>query len=391
MIDKDGEKIIVNGLEEAINLLGKLVAFPSTEGNEKEIGDFLANYAAEIGMTVEKQLVEEDRNNVIAKVKIGKGGKTVLLNSHMDVVPPSVGWDTNPYELVVKEGRAYGRGSTDAKGALTSFLIAINRIIKNPKGLNGNIIFTAVVDEETCSKGARRLTEHPLIKADYGIIGEPTNSNVFLWHKGSIRPVIKIKGRSAHSSTPELGINAIQVACYISDLVDNIQNELYKNKHSIVGNSSIAITMLMAGVKENIIPDICEMVIDRRMVPGEIEEEIVNSFKTICKDAEMKFPGAAVNIDRYIMTTGPASEVKENSDIAKIAYAACEEITGVRQKPSGADCNTDMNHFIRIGIPCVIIGPGTLEVAHMPNEYVELKQLELAYKVHENIIRRLLK
>lgn len=381
----------MNRLNEAIALLGKMVAIPSVEGDEKEMGDFLAEYTAGLGMTVEKQIVEGDRSNIIARVQIGKGGKTVLLNSHMDVVPPASGWNTNPYELVIKDDKAYGRGSTDAKGALTSFLMATKNIIENPNGLNGNIIFTAVVDEESFSKGARYMAEQKSVKADYGIIGEPTMSNVYIWHKGSIRPVIKIKGRSAHASTPELGISAVRVASYISNLVDDIQTELFANRHPIAGNSSISITMLKAGVKENVLPDTCEMTIDRRMVPGEDEAQIIESFEKICRDAEEKFPGASVKIDHYITTTGPASEVKPDSEIARIAYAACEEVTGIKQVPNGTDCNADMNHFVRMGIPCVIIGPGTLKVAHMPNEYVELKQLELAYKVHENVIRSLLK
>ncbi len=378
-------------INEAIELLRKMVAIPSVEGKEKAVGDFLAEYAASLGMTVEKQIVEGDRANVIAKIKIGKGGKTVLLNSHMDVVPPGDGWNTNPYELVVKGDKAYGRGSTDAKGALTAFLIATKNIIENPDGLNGNIIFTAVIDEESYSKGARYMAENRSIEADYGIIGEPTMSNVYIWHKGSIRPVIKIKGRSAHASTPELGISAVRVASYISNLVDEVQKKLFANRHPVAGSSSISITMLKAGTKENVLPDICEMTIDRRMIPGEDEKETIESIEKICKDAEKKFPGASVEIDHYIITTGPASEVKPDSEIAKIAYAACEEVTGIKQVPNGTDCNTDMNHFIRMGIPCVIIGPGTLKVAHMPNEYVELKQLKLAYKVHEKVIRSLLK
>ena len=378
-------------LNEALGLLGKMVAIPSVEGTEKEMGDFLAEYTERLGMTVEKQVVEGDRSNIIARVQIGKGGKTVLLNSHMDVVPPAEGWITNPYELVIKGDKAYGRGATDAKGSLTAFLMATKKIIEHPGDLNGNIIFTAVVDEESFSKGARYMAEHKSVKADYGIIGEPTMSNVYIWHKGSIRPVIKVKGRSAHASTPELGISAVRVASYISNLVDEIQMELLANRHPIAGNSSISITMLKAGVKENVLPDTCEMTIDRRIVPGEDEKEIIKDFERICKDAEEKFPGASVIIDHYITTTGPASEVKPDSEIAKIAYAACEEVTGVKQVPNGTDCNTDMNHFIRIGIPCVIIGPGALKVAHMPNEYVELKQLEMAYTVQENVIRSLLR
>lgn len=377
-------------LEEALDLLAGMVAIPSVEGQEKAAGDFIAAYARSLGMEVELQEVEPDRNNVIARVKIGKGGKTVVLNSHMDVVPSADGWNTDPFQLVRAEDRAFGRGSTDAKGALTAFLIATKSIMENPGSTNGNIIFTAVVDEESFSKGARHMVASKAIKADYGIVGEPTMSNVYLCHKGSIRPVITIRGKTAHASTPELGISAVRVISYMSGLVDKIQEGLRKIHHPVAGSPSISITMLKAGVKENVLPDFCEFTIDRRMVPGEDDAEIKASFDAMCRQAEEAFPGAVVKVDRYLVTTGPASEVKPDSEIARIAYAACEKTTGIKQVPNGTDCNTDMNHFVRDGIPCVIIGPGTLKVAHMPNEYVEYDQLEKAVAVNEAVIRALL-
>lgn len=378
-------------LGQALELLERMVAVPSVEGREAGMTTLLANYMRGLGMEVELQEVEPERLNVIAKVKIGEGGKTVVLNSHMDVVPPADGWETDPYAMVIKGDKAYGRGTTDAKGALVAFVMAVKSIIEKPGDTNGNIIFTAVVDEESFSKGARHMVASGAIQADYGIVGEPTMSNVFICHKGSVRPVITIKGRSAHASTPERGISAVRVASYMSNCVDEMQKKLCTISHPVAGSPSVAITMLKAGVKENVLPDVCELTIDRRMVPGEDNAEIIKSFEGLCKTTEEAFPGAVVKIDRYLVTTGPASESKPDSEIVKIAYAACEKVTGVKQKPNGTDCNTDMNHFVRIGIPCVIIGPGTLTVAHMPNEYVELAQLEKAYTVNEAVIRAFLK
>ena len=378
-------------LQEAMELLEKMVAIPSVEGQEKEMGDLVAAYTEALGMTVEKQMVEEGRYNVIARAKIGNGGKTVVLNSHMDVVPPADGWNTDPYVLTRAEDRAYGRGSTDAKGCLTALLIATKHIIENPGETNGNIIVTAVVDEETYSKGARYLVDHTDIKADYGIVGEPTNCRIGLGHNGSVRPVLVIHGKTAHSSAPELGISSVRVAAYISGLVDEIQKGLHEITHPSTGKPSISITMLKAGVKENVLPDWCELTIDRRMIPGEKEEDIIKEFEKICADAEAAFPGAKVEIDRYLVTTGPASDVKPDSEIAQIAYAACESVTGVKQTPYGVICNTDMNHFMRKGIPTIIIGPGNINYCHKPNEYVEYTELENACRVDEAVIRALLK
>ena len=326
---------------EAFELLEKMVAIPSTEGNEHDMGELVYNYVTALGMKAHKQTVEGDRFNVIATAQIGNGaGKTVVLNSHMDVVPAADGWDTDPWKLTVIGDRAFGRGSTDAKG---------------------------------------------------GIIGEPTRCGIGICHNGSIRPVLVIHGKTAHSSTPELGISSVRVAAYISGLVDEIQKGLHEIKHSSGGSPSISITLVKAGVKENVLPDWCELTIDRRMVPGEDEKEIIKSFEKICKDAEAAFPGAKVEIDHYLVTTGPASESKPDSEIVQKAYAACERVTGVKQTPFGLTCNTDMNHFVRKGIPCVIIGPEIIDICHKPNEYVRLDQLELDCNVVEAVIREFLK
>lgn len=381
----------MNVLEEALELLEKMVRIPSVEGQELEMGNLVEKFTSSLGMKVEKQEVEEGRYNVIAKIQIGKGGKTVILNSHMDVVPAAEGWETDPYRLTIKNGRAYGRGSTDAKGCLTALLIAVKSIIENPDGINGNIIVTAVVDEETYSKGTRYLISHTTLKADYGIIGEPTLCKIGIGHNGTIRPVLAIHGKTAHSSTPEKGISAVRIAAYISELVDEIQKELSKVVHPTTGKPSISITMLKVGVKENVLPDYGELVIDRRMIPGEKEENIIQTFEEICKKTEKAFPGAKVEIKEYLITTGPASEVSADSKIAQIAYRACEKVTGEKQTAFGLTCNTDMNHLVRAGIPCVIIGPGRIDMCHQPNEYVDLRQLETACKVDEEVIRELLK
>ena len=380
-------------LQEALALLGELVAIPSvsTEPAERDIGEYVARYCEALDMRVERQYIDERRFNVIARAKVGAGtGKTVVLNSHMDVVPAAEGWNTDPFTLTVKNGRAYGRGATDAKGCLTALMIATKAILENPGDTNGNVILTAVVDEETNSRGARYLVEHGGISADYGIVGEPTESRVALGHNGSLRPFLVIHGRTAHSSTPDLGISAVRVAAYISGLVDERQAMLREVLHPTTGRPSISITILRADVKENVLPDYCEMVIDRRMVPGEDEGEIIADLEAMCRQAEREFPGARVEIDHYLMTTGPASEVKENSPVARIACAACEAVTGEKQKPFGLTCNTDMNHFVRAGIPTVIIGPNIIDICHKPNEYVELEQLEKACRVDESVMRALM-
>jgi len=377
---------------ELFQLLKKMVSFDSTDGHEAPISLFLTQYAQKMGMDlVCQQEALPGLNNVIAVKKFGHGGKTVITNSHMDVVPPADGWKTNPYDLVIEGSRAYGRGSTDAKGPLACLTYAIKRVIEHPEGVNGTIVYTAVVDEESHSSGARKLVEHPLVRGDYCIVGEPTCSRVATSHNGSLRPVIVCEGVSAHASNPELGISAIRMAAYFSGLIDELASEIRTIVHPATGRPSISVTMIRGGVQENVIPDRCELVVDRRMVPGEKEAELKARFEELCRRTEERFPGGKAYVDHYLVTTGPAAETDENDPLVKTAFAAAEAATGEKQTPFGLTCNTDMNHFVGKGIPTVIIGPGTITVAHKPNEYVELEQLEKTCAVDEAVIRALLK
>jgi len=377
---------------ELFQLLRKIVSFSSTDGNEAGISDFLAENARAMGMDiVEQQEALPGLKNVIAVKTFGCGGKTVVLNSHMDVVPPADGWETNPYDLILKGTRAYGRGSTDAKGPLACLTQAVRQIIARPDGVNGTIVYTAVVDEESHSTGTRTLVHHPLVKGDYCIVGEPTLSRIAISHNGSLRPVIVIEGISAHASNPELGISAIRIAAFISELVDEIAGEISSIKHPATGKPSISITMINGGVQENVLPDHCELVIDRRMVPGESEQDIRARFDLLCAQAQAKFPGSRVYVDHYLVTTGPAAQTPVDSPLVQTAFAQAEKVTGEKQVPYGLTCNTDMNHFVGVGIPTIIIGPGTITVAHKPNEYVELSELEKTCTVDEAVIRALLR
>ena len=203
--------------------------------------------------------------------------------------------------------------------------------------------------------------------------------------------MIVAEGLSVHASNPELGINAIRIAAYISQLVDEIAEEISGIVHPTTGKPSIAITMISGGVQENVVPDRCEITIDRRMVPGEDEQQLRQRFDRLCRQAQEHFPGSRVYVDHYLVTTGPAAETPADSELVQTAFAAAKAASGEEQEPFGLTCNTDMNHFTRAGIPTVIIGPGTITVAHKPNEYVALEQLEKSCAVDEAVIRALLK
>ena len=172
--------------QEILEMLSQLVKIPSMDGQEAGVTELVEKYLKEIGMEVSRQEMLPNRENVIGKISFGNGGKTVVLNTHMDVVPVGAGWTKDPFTLEIDGDKAYARGACDAKGPLVCMISAIKRIIEDPKESVGTIIMTAVVDEEDFSRGSRELITIDGFHADYGIVGEPTECQIATCHKGSM-------------------------------------------------------------------------------------------------------------------------------------------------------------------------------------------------------------
>lgn len=372
-----------------LDLLQKMVAIPSMDGKEAGVAQLVYEFTRQIGMSAHFEEVLPERSNVIATSRLGSGGKTVVLNTHMDVVPVGDGWLTDPFQLTLKDNKAYGRGACDAKGPLVAMLMAIRRVLQAPEGLEGKIIMTAVVDEEDFSRGARTMIKK--LAGDYGIVGEPTNCRIAPCHKGSIRPVICIEGKTAHASLPHQGINAIEGAGAFIVAMRTLTESLSGIKHPLLGSPTAAITKIAGGIKENIVPDHCEMIIDRRMVPGETESEVVAMFESLCEEVTKQVPGVKAYIKELKPTTGGPSEVPADSEYVKAALKISSQITGQPPKPFGLTCGCDMTHLMKIGIPTVVVGPGSLDQAHQANEFVEIVQLEKAVQIYEGMIRHCLR
>lgn len=376
--------------KEILSMLETMVSIPSLDGEEKKAADQVEKYLESFGMEVSRQEALPGRENIIGKIDFGSGGKTVVLNTHMDVVPAGEGWTKEPFKLSIEQDKAYGRGSCDAKGPLVCMMYAIKRIIDHPENCTGTIIMTAVVDEEDFSRGSKELIKLKDFHADYGIVGEPTECKIATCHKGSMRPIIRVEGKTAHAALAEQGVNAIEGAAVFIHELEDFKPELKKWKHKYLGVPTAAVTKINGGVKENVVPDVCEMVIDRRLVPGEKEEEVKQQFQDLCEKASEKFPRGKIYIREFKPTTGGPSEIDENSDYAKAALSIAEKVNGRKETPYGLYCVCDMTHLKKLDIPCVVVGPGSLDQAHKADEYVEIKQLIHAEKIYEGLMRYVL-
>src|SRR5262245_630774 len=235
-------------------LLAGLVSFSSENppGREAEIALYLGAHLQTLGFAVEVPEVAPGRRNVIARIDNGDG-PTLAFNSHLDVVPAGSGWTADPFRLVERDGRLYGRGACDAKGSIASMVEAMTLLIAASAAWKGQLVGVFVADEEVGSSGARAfVAAHPPV--DRVVVGEPTSLATVSAHKGVLRPRIRITGKSAHSGMPELGENAIVAAGQLITLFEAEDARLREIQHRLCGKASLTVTRIEGGIADNVVP-----------------------------------------------------------------------------------------------------------------------------------------
>ena len=235
-------------------LLSGLVGYASENppGREAEVALYLTAILKELGFDVYSPELSPGRCNVVAKLDNGDG-PTLAFNSHLDVVPAGQGWTGDPFRLIERNGRLYGRGACDAKGSIVAMVEAMRLLKLARREWQGRIIGVFVADEEVGSTGSRAFVaqQHPPV--DRVVVGEPTSLATVSAHKGVFRPRIRIAGRSAHSGMPELGDNAIIAATFLIQLFAEEDARLRKIYHPLCGKASLTVTreQVMSGAHLN--------------------------------------------------------------------------------------------------------------------------------------------
>lgn len=341
-------------------------------GREIAAARFVADELTACGCAVRVEVFDDVRANVVGVLQNGEG-PTLAFNSHLDVVPAGDGWSRDPFVLVEAEGRLFGRGACDAKGPIAAMIEAVAMLAENCDAWAGTVVAAFVADEEVGSRGARRLApEMPEI--DFVVVGEPTGNAPVIAHKGSLRPVVRVAGRMAHSGTPDLGVNAILGAARVLDRVAALHREISCRRHPLVGAASLTVTRISGGVADNIVPDACEMMLDRRMIPGERETDAIAEIAALLHAAKAE-DGVNAEISRFQETTGGATETAADHPIVLAAVAACRANGVADPQLGGFGGGCDLVHFRENGAQGVVVGPGDLTLAHKPDEYVPVAEL----------------
>lgn len=370
-------------------MVQELVKIPSNNppGEEKEVAEFLVTYLDNIGLKVEWREVLPDRPNVIATLGSGKR-PCLILNGHTDVIPAGEGWDVEPFSGAVIDGKIYGRGSADMKGGLAAMVMAVEAIKRVGVDLKGNVKITAVMGEEDRQLGTKALIEDG-IEADYAIVGEPTELKIAISHKGVSRFEMKTVGKAAHGSRPEEGVNAIYAMCDVIASLWEFHDKLKARQDELLGSGTINVGTIHGGLNTCIVPDSCTITIDRRVLPGEHNEDIEKELLELLEG--LKARGALLDFSLTPISICSPMKIAEDEVIVKAIQAAARELLGQNMGVHGFSALCDANLLVNArGIPTAIFGPGSLALAHRPNEYVEIAEVVTAARIYALAILSLL-
>lgn len=366
--------------------LASLVAINTENppGREREAAECIHSWLVAAGFDLTLSEYSPGRTNVIARLENG-AGPCFAFNTHIDVVPAGNGWSQDPFTLTERDGKLYGRGACDAKGPLVAMLEAMRMLAANRESWRGTLMGIFVADEEVASEGAKFYVREAPAKIDYAVIGEPTSNSTYSAHKGSLRPLVRVHGVTAHSGTPELGENAIFRAAQLLGLVEQAHNQQVRCRcHPLVGAASLTVTRIAGGHADNVLPDSCDLLLDRRLVPGEDQQQVEKELRDLLALAEEKF-GVKSDIVTFKPTTGGATETPADEAIVQAGLAACRKHGQPDPGPFGFQGGCDLVHFRSLGTKGVVIGPGALAVAHKPDEFVPVSEFIAASKIYRDV------
>jgi len=367
--------------EESTQLLRELVKIRSENpaSNEVEIANFVKNFLDE--NRIENRIIEFDKNrpSVVGLIE-GTQKKNIAFVGHLDTVNTDPKkWKYDPFSATLEDGKLYGLGASDMKSGVASILYLSKLLKKNNIHSIYSFLFAFTADEENLYRGAEKLAKSGVFDdTEFIIVTEPTNLKVFIREKGELWIRIELFGKQAHGSTPKEGINTIEGANFFLSNLLRETKRLFKGKFP--HKSTLNIGKINGGVQANIVPDYTAIELDFRLYETP-EETILSLISNLLNETNKRFNTKSnfdvFNYHKEIKTVQSNPYVKRLLEITKT-------------KPGTATYCTDLATILDYKyIPFAIFGPGKIELAHQPNEYVELidyyKSIELLYRFSREI------
>lgn len=369
-------------------LFGKLLQLPSVSSAHADLdmGNFavvelLANYFTDLGFQCEILPLpgQPHKANMIATYGSGPGG--LVLSGHTDTVPFNESlWATNPLQLTEKDNRLYGLGSTDMKGFFALVHAAVQPMLGET--FKAPLIVLATADEESSMEGARALVQQGRPKARYAMIGEPTGLKPINRHKGILMERLHVQGQSGHSSNPALGKNALEAMHEMITTLLAFRGQLqqrFRDPHFAIDVPTMNLGVIHGGDNPNRICGHCALEFDVRMLPGMKSTAVRDDIRALITPIAQKH---RVDFTFSPMFAGAEAFSNDHSELLQ----ACEHLTGFNGQ--SVAFGTEAPFLQQLGMDTIVLGPGSIDVAHQPNEYMGLDQVQPCINLVQSLIKR---
>ena len=365
---------------DVITLAQKLLNFDTRHphGHEKDIAEYIGGLLLEYGFQVRYPQLSETQWNVVAEYGLSKSKPPIVLTGHLDTVPlGEKEWSVDPFSGLIRDGKLFGRGSSDMKGAVAAMIVAAREAVENSLPEGGiKLILTA--SEEVGLKGAHSLvnSDGQLGDASAIIVGEPTANIPTIGHKGAMFMVARTSGVTAHSSMPDTGVNAIYKAARAINKIENYRFDCEDDP--LLGMPTINVGQISGGLNPNSVPDWAEFTIDVRTTKTLGHRQLLEQLQQLL--------GEDVTLDVFVDQA--AVTTPETDPFVRLVY----EQTGLdiddreikKVVPYLTDASVFQNHYQ--DVPIVILGPGQPEMAHQTDEFCFVADIEKSVKFYHDII-----
>lgn len=377
-------------LSPAIRILRDLVAIPSVNPmgredlppdivGEQALAEHVAARLGRLGLDT-ALLGQGGRTSVVAEAVAGPEAETVLVASHLDTVPVDH-MEIDPFDPVIEGDRLWGRGSCDTKAGMAALLAALSRVLERGS-LRRNVLIVGEADEELASVGVNEVLEHLAgRRPDWVLATEPTDLRLVHAHKGVVHARVAASGRACHSSDPGAGRNAIVTLARAIVAIEEDARGLSRREDPHLGCATLSIGVVRGGQAPNIVPDRAEIWIDRRTLPGETPDAIRRGLDDVLAGARL---ADEVRVEHCGEEKPPLAPAPDSVAVRSVAEALERE--GCPADAGAVAFGTDAGVFGRAGIPGVVLGPGSIAVAHTAREFVPLDEVETMVRIFERLL-----
>jgi acetylornithine deacetylase len=371
----------------SVNPMGRELAGP--ECFEGRMSDYLVDYFMRLGIEHERIEVTPGRANILARVDGSQSAPTLLFDAHQDTVPVD-GMTIAPFDPLERDGRIYGRGACDVKGGMAAMLSAFARLATERSTRAATVILSCTCDEESTVLGIQDLVtlwtdpgrrgsllEKP---PDAAVVAEPTELDVVVAHKGATRWKIRTHGKACHSSNPSQGINAIYRMSRVVACLEEFAAQLGSRvpPHPLCGPAALSVGRIEGGISVNTVPDECTIEIDRRVIPGEDADAVIEQVREFLEP----------RLDFKVEMVPPWIRAQALSDGDNLPWAdrllkhVRAHRGGGRGEKVGVPYGTHASRVAAAGVPSVVFGPGSIAQAHTKDEWIEIDQLHAAAEIY---------